>query len=291
MQPQFPIFIPTLSRYDSRLTIKALQRMGIEKWYAVVEPQEYEMYASVITKEHILTLDMAYKQSYQTLDALGTAKSTGSGPARNFIWDTSINMGYPWHWIMDDNIVRFLRYTNNLRYEVLDGAFFRVLEDFCLRYENVGMAGPNYEMFVPRKQKHSPVVFNTRIYSCNLIRNDIPYRWRGRYNEDTILSLDMLRDGWCTALFNTFQQKKLTTQTVKGGNTDTIYVGGTYPKSKMLVDLYPEYARHAHKFGRDHHHVDYRPFRRNQVKRKDGIMIPEGPNEYGMALRRIAEGE
>ena len=43
---------------------------------------------------------------------------------------------------------------------------------------------------------------HSRIYSCNLIRTDIPYRWRGRYNEDTILSLDILRGGHCTLLFN-----------------------------------------------------------------------------------------
>ena len=288
-QPRFPIFIPTLGRYESRFTIKALQRMGIEKWYAVVEPHEVEHYAAVIPRDHIIELDMSYKDRYEYLDGLGRSKGTGSGPARNFIWDTSIAMGFSHHWIMDDNIIRFLRMDNNLRYEVLSGAFFRIMEDFCLRYDNMAMAGPNYEMFVPRKTKQVPVVFNTRIYSCNLIRNDVPFRWRGRYNEDTILSLDMLTAGWCTAQFNAFQQKKMTTLALKGGNTDTIYVGGTAPKSQMLVDAYPEYARLAHKFGRDHHFVDYTTFKRNKLIRKpDADMTIR---DYGMKLVPVTEND
>lgn len=268
IQPRFPIFIPTLGRYESRLTIKALQRMNIEKWFAVVEPHEIEAYAAVIPRGHILELDMGYKDKYEYLDGLGRSKGTGSGPARNFIWDQSISMGYSHHWITDDNIMRYLRADNNLRFEVLSGAFFRTMEDFMLRYENVAMGGPAYEMFVPRKTKQPPVVFNTRIYSCNLIRNDVPFRWRGRYNEDTILSLDMLTAGWCTVQFNAYQQKKMTTQRMKGGNTDTIYVGGTLAKSQMLVDAYPEYARLADRYGRDHHFVDYTPFKANKLVRK-----------------------
>lgn len=288
MQPQFPIFIPTLSRFDTRLTIKALQRMKIEQWYAVVEPQEYDQYAAVIPKEHIIVLDLSYKEKYETLDDLGLTKSVGPGAARNFIWDTAIQMGYSWHWVTDDNIQYFARMHNNLRYEVLSGTFFRVMEDFVLRYQNVGMAGPNYEMFVPRKYKHPPIILNTRIYSCNLIRNDLPYRWRGRYNEDTILSLDMLSDGWCTVQFNAWQQKKIATQTIKGGNDKVFYsVEGTGPKSQMLVDTYPEYATLVHKFGRIHHHVDYSPFRNNRLRLKPGVEVPKVPNEYGMELRKI----
>jgi len=262
--------------------------MRIDNWYAIVEPQECDAYAAVIPRDHIIVLDLEYKRTYQTLDDLGLTKSVGPGAARNFAWDTSLKMGYSWHWVMDDNIRDFLRFTDNRRHEVLSGGFFRAMEDFCLRYENVGMAGPNYRMFVPRKYKRAPVCFNTRIYSCNLIRNDIPYRWRGRYNEDTILSLDMLRDGWCTVLFNTFQQNKMRTQLVKGGNHAVFYQNeGTYPKSKMLIDTYPEYARLVTKYGRDHHHVDYRHFAGNRLRLKDGLVISPEPDEYAMILRRV----
>jgi len=47
----------------------------------------------------------------------------------------------------------------------------------------------SYTFFLDSKAKAYPFVMNTRMYSIIFIRNDIPYRWRGRYNEDTILSL------------------------------------------------------------------------------------------------------
>jgi hypothetical protein len=288
IQPRFPIFVPTLSRADSRLTIKSLQRMGVEHWYAVVEPQEYREYTAVIPRDHIIVLDLRYKAEYETLDDLGLTKSVGPGAARNFIWDTSIQMGYPWHWVMDDNIRNFLRFTNNTRFECLTPAPFRVMEDFVLRYDNIAMAGPAYRMFVPRKLKHPPFVLNTRIYSCNLIRNDVPFRWRGRYNEDTILSLDMLTAGWCTVQFKTYLQDKLATQTVKGGNHKVFYsVEGTLPKSQMLVDTYPEYAELTMKYGRHHHQVHYGQFTQPLIRRPD-VEIPTGPQDYGLELRKVS---
>ena len=78
-------------------------------------------------------------------------------------------------------------------------------------------------MFAKRKFKIPPYYPNTRIYSCMLIKNDIPYRWRGRYNEDTDLSIRVLKDGWCTILFNAFLADKSQTMTMKGGNTEDLY--------------------------------------------------------------------
>lgn len=189
---------------------------------------------------------------------------------------------------MDDNIKAFYRLTRNLKVPVETPAIFRAMEDFCLRYENVAMAGPNYFMFASRKTKMPPFVANTRIYSCNLIRNDTPFRWRGRYNEDTDLSLRMLKAGWCTVQFNAFLQEKLTTQTIGGGNTAEFYAKeGTIPKSQMLVDMHPDVASRVVRFGREHHHVNYGPFRRNQLIRRPDLVVPEGPNEYGMEIVQV----
>src|SRR5262245_56794883 len=150
------------------------------------------------------------------------------------------------------------------------------------------MVGPNYEMFVLRREPRPPATLNTRVYSCNLIRNDVPFRWRGRYNEDTDLSLRMLKAGWCTAQFNAFLQKKIATQRMKGGCTDEFYVPeGTLPKSQMLAELHPDVARVSWKYGRWHHQVDYRPFKGNRLKFKPGLQIPESANEYGMQLVQV----
>lgn len=101
------------------------------------------------------------------------------------IFIPSKSKGYKRHWVMDDNIKQFIRLNKNKKIRVNSAVFFRCMEDFCDRYKNIAMAGPQTWFFVPRKQKRLPFCLNTRVYSCNLILNNTPYRWRGRYNEDT----------------------------------------------------------------------------------------------------------
>ena len=285
MKPKHPIYIVSKGRWDSRLTAKSLERMNVP-YYITVEEQEYDKYAEVIDSKKILILDKRYQEQYDTLDNLGTTKSKGPGAARNFCWEHSISIGATWHWVMDDNINGFVRLNNNERIRCDSGAIFRASEDFVERYENVGQAGFEYRFFAGggRREK-APYRLNTRIYSVLLIRNDVPYRWRGRYNEDTILSLDMLKDGWATVLFQCFLQNKAATQTVKGGNTADFYAKeGTMPKSKMLVDTYPDVSKLVFRYGRWHHEVNYKPFLRNKLVPKQGLVIPQGINNYGMVL-------
>ncbi len=283
-QPQFPVYIISKGRWESRLTAKCLTKLGTP-FKIVVEEQERAAYAEVIDPAKILVLDPAYKTNYDTFGTqYGGDKGTGSGPARNFCWDHSIAAGASHHWIMDDNIRDFFRFHDNRRIRVGDGTILRCMEDFVLRYKNFALAGPNYKMFVPSKRIKRAFTLNTRIYSCILIRNDIPFRWRGRYNEDTDLSLRILKAHWCTILFNTFLQDKMATLTMKGGNTNTIYTGGTLPKSQMLVAMHPDVTRLTVKFKRWHHEVDYSPFAGLKPILRDGVVVPETPDNYGMRL-------
>lgn len=286
LAPRFPLYIPTKGRADSRLTSLALTEQGV-RHYLVVEPQEVEAYerAAHGSLATVLPLDMSYKVRYELCDDLGLTKSTGPGPARNFVWDHSIANGHAWHWVMDDNITDFKRLHARAYHRVLSPAFWRAMEDFVLRYSNVSMAGPNYEMFAPARNKNPPFITNTRIYSCNLIRNDVPFRWRGRYNEDTILSLDMLKSGWCTVQFNAFLQRKIRTQVLGGGNTAEFYAKeGTAPKSEMLKAVHPDVTRLVWKFNRHHHHVDYKRFKQPLRRRDDAVM--ESPTASAFRLVR-----
>ncbi len=288
MQPKFPLYIPSKSRADSRLTVKSLEAMGTP-YHIIVEQSQFDDYARVIDPKKILVLDRRYQDEYDTFDDLGYTKSKGPGAARNMAWDHAVAGGHEWHWVMDDNIRGFYRLNRNRKIPFGDGTPFALMEQFCLRYKNVGMAGPNYCMFAPRKDKVPPFITNTRIYSCNLIRNDLPYRWRGRYNEDTDLSLRMLKAGWCTVQFNAFLQNKINTQQVKGGNSAEFYdKEGTLPKSQMQVAMHPDVSKLTWRFGRWHHHVDYRPFRKNVLVLKDGVAPTAENNEYGMEVRREA---
>lgn len=287
IQPKFPIYIPSKGRFDSRLTMRHLDAMRVP-FRVIVEEPEYKAYAAAVGSQRLLVLDPAYQRDYDACDSLGETKSKGPGPARNFAWDHAISEGAEWHWVMDDNIAGFFRLNQNLKVPVSDGTVLRCMEDFVLRYTNVAMAGPNYFKFASRKSVMPPYVLNTRIYSCNLIRNDTPFRWRARYNEDTDLSLQMLKAGWCTVWFNAFLQDKTTTQKLGGGNTAEFYAKeGTLPKSRMLARMHPDVARVVWRFGRQHHYVDYRPFKANRLIRKPDIVIPEGTDNYGMHLVQL----
>ena len=298
MNPYYPVYIPSKGRWMIRLTSDALSLCGVPHTL-VVEQQEYKDYQNAISDNpyaKLLVLDKSYKDRYEVCDDFGQTKSTGPGPARNFLWDHSISEGHEWHWTMDDNIRHFLRLHQNRRIRVRSGMIFRAMEDFCVRYSNIYMAGPNYRMFVPQREKRPPVALNTRIYSCNLIRNNIPYRWRGRYNEDTDLSLRILKDGFCTVQFNAFLQDKTVTQALPGGNTGEFYAHeGTLNKSAMQVNLHPDVSRLTYRFGRIHHYVDYSPFKHNRLRRKpdyDDIVKRQlqETNNYAMQLCRDSAG-
>lgn len=281
MKPRYPIYIVSKGRADNGLTTKALNEMGVNH-YIVVEAREEAAYKEK-TNAEILVLPSRYLNDYDTCDDLGFTKSKGPGAARNFCLDHSRQNGFERHWVMDDNLDAFHRLNNNEKYEVRTGATLRASEDFVDRYSNVPVAGLNYYSFCKKTDGVPPFTTNTRIYSCLLIENAAGYRWRGRYNEDTDLSLRVLKDGLCTIQFNAFLCGKVTTQRMKGGNTKEFYEGeGTLPKSQMLADLHPDVAEVVWKFNRWHHHVDYRQFKSNKLLKIDESLEYSKINNYGI---------
>lgn len=280
MNPRYPVYVISKGRWESRLTSKALEARSIP-YHIVIEPQEYDRYAAVIDPAKILVLPFSN---------LGQ----GSIPARNWVWEHSISIGAKRHWILDDNIGAFYYRYNGRRRYTSSGTTFCVIEDFADRYENVALAGMQYKMFVTETNAISPYYLNTRIYSCILILNSLVYRWRGRYNEDTDLSLRLLKDGWCTVLFNAFPCDKRATMTVKGGNTEELYkldgqIDGRLLMAQSLQQQHPDVARVTRKWGRWQHQVDYRPFKNNRLRLKPGVVIPEGVDNYGMVLAKCDE--
>lgn len=281
MPNKYPVYIVSKGRWQSPLTHRALATMGIPHTI-IVEEGEVEQYATT-TNAPLLVLPTSYQSEYETCDDLGDTKSKGPGPARNFALDHATSLGARRHWVMDDNIDAFHYLNRNEKYEVECDATIRAMEDFIDRYENVPLAGPNYYAFAKKTDKLPAFITNTRIYSCLLIDNAAGFRWRGRYNEDTDLSLRVLKEGLCTVQFNAFLAGKVTTQRMKGGNTAAFYAEeGTMPKSKMLADLHPDVATVVWRFNRWHHHVDYRPFRQNKLRLRTDAVIPTDATAYAM---------
>lgn len=211
----------------------------------------------------------------------------GSIPVRNFVWEHSLAEGYKRHWVLDDNIEGFHRLNNNEKFKVSSGTIFKCAEDFTDRYENIAISGFNYYSFCKKTDKVPPYYLNTRIYSCLLINNDMPYRWRGKFNEDTDLSLRVLKDGWCTVLFNAFLAGKVTTMRMRGGNTDDVYAetDNRLEFAKSLEEQHHDVVKVTWKFNRWHHQVNYKPFKENKLIRKQGLILKDEVNNYGMILK------
>jgi hypothetical protein len=281
VNPQYPIYIVSKGRADSRLTVKCLERINVP-YYVVVEPQDFILYKMFINPKKILVLPYSNR-------------GNGPGEARNWCWEHSKKLGYKRHWVMDDNIVDFHRLYNQRKLPIADGGMFRVCEEFVDRFENVMVAGLQYDFFAVSKSPHPPFVLNTRIYSCLLIDNSCPYRWRGRYNEDTILSLDVLKHNpkkkfdisdkkwkgdFTTIQFNCLLQQKSPTQKLGGGNSDEFYFKeGTYNKSKMLEVIHPDVSKVKYMYNRYHHMVNYLPFKNNELKYRKGYNPKDNKSE------------
>ncbi len=277
VEPKYPIYVISKGRWEKRLTSNSLIKMGV-KHKLVVEAQERQKYIEHgVDPDNLLILP-------EHLCELGQ----GSIPVRNFIWEHSSQNGHKRHWCLDDNIDGFFRFHNNTRTPVYSGVVFSVIEDYVDRFTNVYLSGLNYFSFCPDISKRRVLCQkNTRIYSCILIQNDCEHRWRGRYNEDTDLSLRVLKDGHPTMLFNMFLCNKQTTMSCKGGNTDSIYQGdGLQRKLDSLIQQHPDCVRGTIKFKKVHHQVNYKPWSGNEAICKEPEKWTDfSINEYGMKLK------
>jgi len=283
---KYPIYIISKGRWEKRLTQRYLEWSGLD-YLIVVEPSEYEEYAKVIPNEKILKCPEDFSK-----------RGEGGIPVRNFVWRHSIEQGAKRHWILDDNIVSYKRCCESERTLVKGGVAFRAIEDFVDRFTNIKMCGHNYTMFaITSNTKLKPIVYNSRCYSSILLSNDLitdgllEEGWRGRYNEDTDLSLRVLKAGFPTALFNCFAAEKLKTLTQKGGNTDTIYAveNALLLKAQSLVEQHKDCAEITERFGRTHHYVNYKQFKKMKPIYKDGVRdeLTEEPYEYMMSLTNL----
>lgn len=275
---RYPIYVISKGRAKSRMTSKSLDALGLS-YHLVIEPQEFEEYAEEAGRDDIL-LTLPFSDLGQ-----------GSIPARNWVWNHAVQEGHDRHWILDDNLEGFYRLNGNLKPKIVDENPFTACEDFVDRYENVALAGLQYEFLAPRRSKMPPFRLNTRIYSCILINHALPFRWRGRYNEDTDLSLRALKAGWCTVLINAYLCNKIASMKMEGGNTDELYAGdGRLKMAESLREQHPDCVSITEKWGRPQHHVNYAPFRFNALRLKpqlalEGLELPPPDKELEAALR------
>jgi hypothetical protein len=267
--PRYPIFIPSKGRWQDRtaLTARCLAAEGVP-FRLVVEPGEADHYAAAFGQGNVLVLPR---------DGMRAPRS------RNWIKELATAEGHERHWQLDDNMRGFKRQYRGKRIRCPAGYALRVVEDFTDRHENVALSAPTYTFF--GWPELPPFQVNCHVYSCVLVNNAIPHRWRLFLNDDTDLCLQVLADGWCTVLVNAVQVNKMRTMTMKGGNTDLYQGTGRLKMAEMLAAHWPDVARVGWRFGRPHHIVDWHNFTTPLKLKPDPGRAPE----YGVRL--VATGE
>jgi hypothetical protein len=255
---KYPIYIISKGRAFNPLTAKNLESSGLD-YYIAVEPQEENDYINALGKKRVLVLPFSN---------LGV----GSYPARNYCWEHAKNSGYKYHWLFDDNILFWMKWIDGKRRKIID---VKPAIDYVEKFvdnKNIDIGGfeePNFVVKVPKRA----FKINCHVYSAMLIKNELPYRWRLKYNEDVDLCLQVLHNGGTTASCVYYMANKVSTaDKMKGGNQDELYKGNDPKKkllkAKMLEAVWPQYAKTVIRFNRYHHLVDWRVFQKRLIKTK-----------------------
>tara|TARA_B100000519_G_C14243916_1_gene438780 strand:- start:1732 stop:2622 length:891 start_codon:yes stop_codon:yes gene_type:complete len=272
---KYPVYIISKGRHDCCLTANFMLKDKVD-FKIVIEPQEKDLYAKIYGEDQLLILPFSN---------LGK----GSIPARNWCWEDSISKGHEKHWLFDDNIRKIRRKYKKKRVPCDTIPALKCCEEFTDRYENIAISGMNYTFFAPDDNELSPFFQNVHVYSNLLIRNDIKYRWRGRYNEDTDLCLQALSGNWCTILFNNFLIEKMHTMTMKGGNSDQLYKGdGRTTMARSLERVWRGVVYTDRRFQRPQHKIknEWKHFDTQLIRRKDidWKKLEGTTNEFGQKL-------
>lgn len=248
MKIEHPIYVISKGRWERPLTARFLIAAKIP-FKVAVEPQEYDDYCWSIGEEHVAKLPFAN---------LGL----GSTPARNWCWENAIELGHSHHFLFDDNIYGFRKFEAAKRPRCDTVSALYALQEFEKKFANIGMCGYNYHYFAT-KSTNKAFFLNSHVYSGMLIRNDLPFRWRLKYNEDVDLNLQVLDTKyWCTVALNTYLIEKVSTVAkMKGGNQTELYQNNDHAKKKLktrsLEMLWPQYVKSTWRFNRPHHQVSW----------------------------------
>lgn len=253
---RFPVYIISKGRYKQTLTADSFEKSNID-YFIAVEPQEYDLYVKKLGENRVLKLPFSN---------LGL----GSYPARNFCWEHAIENGYKYHWLFDDNIRGVAKWINGKReyIEDIDSALY-FIENYTLK-NDIDINGFEYRYFVTKPPKKAFKI-NCHVYSALLIKNNIEYRWRLKYNEDIDLCLQVLHNGGKTASCIYYMINKTSTAAkMKGGNQTELYKGNdpkkNLLKAEMLKAVWPQYTKTVIRFNRHHHYIDWKQFNKKQNK-------------------------
>jgi len=237
---KYPIFIPSRGRENTCLTANLLLIENID-FLIVVEPQDLEKYSATFGNSKLLVMQ---------------ENNQGIAYVRNFIKDYAKEKGYLYHWQIDDNIKNFRIRTNGKNEKTTAQYCLTQAEVFVDLYKNIGGVGLTHTAFAFSHK--NPIEVNKQIYSCVLIKSDLPISYRKETVDDTDFSLQILtldNNYWCTLLLCRLLIEKAATLSMKGGNTEIEYkkeqgLSGRELRTRGLIKQWPGIFKYTYQYGR-----------------------------------------
>ena len=220
---KYPICILSYKRANKYgFTSKLLSRLKIPH-YLFVEPQEEDIYKEWIGDDLYCSIVIGAR-NYSIEDKMG------SSPMRNFILDCGKENSFDMVWMLDDNIKSYKRYYQGVKNDIESYDIFASVEEYIRRYDNVGIVSHNFNPFIREGDARTCIVKNNKCYSSMLIHTGNDIRFRYKYNEDVLMSIEYICKGFCNLSFNHILYDKDTSGSNKGGNQENIYCDNGYKK-------------------------------------------------------------
>ena len=230
---KYPIYILSKGRHEKPLTAKCLMKYD-QAFKIFVEPQDEKPYKDKFGSDSVHVI---------------SENNKGIAYVRNCIKDYSIEQGDTKHWQLDDNIKSFRRRENNKNVLANPIEMLEEVEEHVDQYSNIGIAGLKHILFA--WSANSNITNNVVCYSCVLVNNILPIRWCLEAVEDVDYSLQVLKSGYCTLLFNRLVIEKLATGQMKGGCAEIDYAGDNRLKRYVaLQKKYPGRFEITEQYGR-----------------------------------------
>lgn len=222
VKPKYHVYIPSKGRASNCLTAKLMQEDSIP-FSVVVEPNEYEAYASFFDEENLLCLPK---------------NGQGLPYSRNKIKSYSKSQGEVCHWQMDDDIRKFMKREDGKNVKV--SAIQSILDTEAIfhSYKNLSMLAHRYTSFA--FSYSAEFSFNQNPCTSILVRNSVPANWRKGTVDDADFALQVLTSGGTTLITNRHLIDTLPHMKQSGGLTDFELAGdGRHGRFIQLVKDWP----------------------------------------------------
>jgi DNA repair photolyase len=211
----YPVYVISRKRWATATTMAMLDKSRIN-YNLLVPKSDLNYYAEQFPNADIMTLDKGV---------------TGTGAVRAAVVDICREQGYPYVWILDDDITSVSKgeEPSTLR------ALFSTLERFIEDYSNVAMLGVSLSEEVFR----APFLVNQPVRGLMLVNLQLGRNFDPAYQlyEDYEFALQNISNGNVTVVHNAFRVKFAE---MPGGGASGLYLKGD--DAKKLNEAYPAFT-------------------------------------------------